>query len=167
MHSKNKTEDIALLKRSKIDIKKVDQMINHAMYLWEHVTATVREFMFCKVRVQKAYFCNWLRKNWPTLIKFPPLNYHKILNPPFLFPLLEFQNKKSPHYHVLSEILVPLPFMKGGGYIWVISIYLKLVFAIFYQFFIFSPNDSPFKTKKNSFYLIKKALFVLEIFKFL
>ena len=38
---------------------------------------------------------------------------------------------------------------------------LKLVSAIFYQIFIFSPNDNPLKTMKNN------ALFFLEIFKFL
>ena len=32
--------------------------------------------------------------------------------------------------------------------------YLKLVSAIFYQIFIFSPNDSPSKTMKNAFYFI-------------
>ena len=31
---------------------------------------------------------------------------------------------------------------------------LKLVSAIFYQIFIFSPNDSPLKTVKNIFYFI-------------
>ena len=45
--------------------------------------------------------------------------------------------------------------------------YLKLVSAIFYQIFIFSSNNRPSKTMKNVFYFIKKALFVLEIFKFL
>ena len=45
--------------------------------------------------------------------------------------------------------------------------YLKLVSAIFYNFFTFSPNDGPFKTMKNVFYFIKKAIFVLKIFKFL
>ena len=33
--------------------------------------------------------------------------------------------------------------------------------------FYFSPNDIPSKTIKNFFYVIKKALFVLKIFKFL
>ena len=47
------------------------------------------------------------------------------------------------------------------------NLVLKLVSAIFYQIFIFSPNDSPLKTIKNVFYFVKKALFVLEIFKFL
>ena len=32
--------------------------------------------------------------------------------------------------------------------------FLKLVSAIFYQIFIFSPNDSPLKTVKNIFYFI-------------
>ena len=45
---------------------------------------------------------------------------------------------------------------------------LKLVSAIFYEFFIFfSPNDSPSKTIKNVFYFYEKAFFVLEIFNFL
>ena len=44
--------------------------------------------------------------------------------------------------------------------------FLKLVSAIFYQIFIFSPNDSPL-TMKYVFYFIWNALFVLEIFKFL
>ena len=44
---------------------------------------------------------------------------------------------------------------------------LKLVSAIFYEIFIFSPNDSPSNTIKNVFYFIEKALFVLEILKFL
>ena len=47
-----KPEDVVLLKRSKKDIKNVDHMmINRDI-------ATVREFMFCKVRVWKGYFCN-------------------------------------------------------------------------------------------------------------
>ena len=44
---------------------------------------------------------------------------------------------------------------------------LKLVSAVFYQIFIFSPNDSLSKTIKNVFYLIWKAFFVLRTFKFL
>ena len=39
--------------------------------------------------------------------------------------------------------------------------------AIFYQIIIFSANDSPLKTMKNTFYFIQKALFVLKIFNFL
>ena len=36
----------------------------------------------------------------------------------------------------------------------ILKTYLKLVSAIFYQIFIFSPNDSPSKTEKNIFYFI-------------
>ena len=39
--------------------------------------------------------------------------------------------------------------------------------AIYYQIFVFSPNENLSKTTKNVFYFIKKALFVLEIFNFL
>ena len=41
----------------------------------------------------------------------------------------------------------------------------KLVSAL--QIFIFIPNGNPSGIKSNFFYFIKKALFVLEIFKFL
>ena len=44
---------------------------------------------------------------------------------------------------------------------------LKLVSAIFLSKFYFSSKDSPSKTMKNVFYFIKKALFILKIFKFL
>ena len=43
----------------------------------------------------------------------------------------------------------------------------KLVSTLFYQIFIFSPNDSPLKTIQNVFYSVEKACFVLEIFNFL
>ena len=44
---------------------------------------------------------------------------------------------------------------------------LKACVLYFLSNFYFSPNDSPSKTMKNAFYFIQKALFVLEIFKFL
>ena len=43
---------------------------------------------------------------------------------------------------------------------------LKLVSAIFYQLFTFSPNDTLSKTIKNVFNFIEKVPFVLEILKF-
>ena len=43
----------------------------------------------------------------------------------------------------------------------------KACVRYFLSNFYFSPNDSPSKTMKNVFYFIEKALFVLEIFKFL
>ena len=42
--------------------------------------------------------------------------------------------------------------------------YLKLVSAIYYQTFIFSPNESPSKTIKQVLHFINKALCVLKIF---
>ena len=45
--------------------------------------------------------------------------------------------------------------------------HVKLVSAIFYQIFVFAPNDSPSKTMKSVFRFVKKALFVLEMFKIL
>ena len=41
--------------------------------------------------------------------------------------------------------------------------YLKLVSAIFYQFLFLPLNDSPFKTMKNAFYFIWKALHSWDI----
>ena len=52
-----------------------------------------------------------------------------------------------------------------GQNLW--GIKLKLVSAIFCQNFVFPPNDSTSKTMKSIFDFIKKALFVLEIFKLL
>ena len=49
----------------------------------------------------------------------------------------------------------------------VVNFKVKACVRYFYQIFIFSPIDSPAKTMKNTFYFIKKALFVLEIIKFL
>ena len=43
----------------------------------------------------------------------------------------------------------------------------KACVCYFLSNFYFSSNDSPSKTMKNVFYFIWKALFVLEIFKFL
>ena len=54
-----------------------------------------------------------------------------------------------------------------SGYIQIYVWPLKLVSAIFYQVFVFPPNDSRSKTMKSVFYFIKKALFVLKIFKIL
>ena len=39
------------------------------------------------------------------------------------------------------------------------EIVLKLASAIFYQIFVFPPNDSTSKTIKNVFYFTEKALF--------
>ena len=63
---------------------------------------------------------------------------------------------RNHNYHIENEWLF---FCKD-------STLFKARVHYFYQIFIFSPNDSASKTMKNVFYLIKKALFVLEIIKF-
>ena len=68
--------------------------------------------------------------------------------------------------HLLHLLMISIVLYFVSYRRWIL-ICLKLVSAIPYQIFIFSPNDSPLKTKKNVFYFIWKALFVLEIFKFL
>ena len=46
-------------------------------------------------------------------------------------------------------------------------IVFKACVCYFLSKFYLSPNDSPSKNMKNVFYFIKKALFILKIFKFL
>ena len=48
-----------------------------------------------------------------------------------------------------------------------LTCYLKACVCYFLSSFYFSPNDSPLQAMKSALYLIQKALFVLEIFKFL
>ena len=52
-----------------------------------------------------------------------------------------------------------------------LNFYERILFKAYVRYFLsnfyFSPNDSPSKTMKNVFYFIKKALFILKIFKFL
>ena len=43
---------------------------------------------------------------------------------------------------------------------------IKACVCYFLRNFYSSPNDSPSKTMKDVFYLIEKALFLLEIFKY-
>ena len=117
VYSKNRMEawGWCAAEKSKKGIKNVD----HMMWI-SHDIATVREFMFCKVRVWKGYFCNWLRKNWPTLTSSPPLNYHKILNSPlfvpptrifFFPPLINISHLKSA---IFPRILVRFLLNKNG-----------------------------------------------------
>ena len=95
-------------------MKNVDQMmINHDMLLWKNVATTIREFIFCKVRVWKGYFCNWLRKNWPTLTSFPHWTTARYWIPPFLFALLEFQKIFSPINMSRLKSWSPPPLFKG------------------------------------------------------
>ena len=77
--------------------------------------------------------------------EFSSSNFHQFLFLQFIFLL---QNGKISRIQVLqyqvSSLL--LRYSKSKS--------LKLVSAIFYQIFIFSPNDCPSKTQKNVFYFI-------------
>ena len=55
-----------------------------------------------------------IKKKLTCLDKFPPLNYHKALNPLFFVLSLKFQ-KNLPHYLVPFKILLPIPLQRGGG----------------------------------------------------
>ena len=111
------------------------------------MTATARESVFCKVRIWKVYFCNWLRKNWPTLTSptpSPPKNYHKILNPPFLFPLLEFQKTPPPpppppiNMLRLKSWSPPLLRAGGGNYEYYVNLYCIIEWIHIYVFWSIS-----------------------------
>ena len=72
----------------------------------------------------------------------------------------------SIHFcHVYRHSMIKEP--ETACFSWVRLGVLKLVCLLFSSNFYFSPNDSPSETMKNAFYFIWKALFVLEIFKFL
>ena len=81
-----------------------------------YIIATVREFMFCtwpQIRMERL-FLQLIKKKLTCLDKFPPLNYHKALNPLFFVLSLKFQ-KNLPHYLVPFKILLPIPLRGGGG----------------------------------------------------
>ena len=59
-----------------------------------------------------------------------------------------------------------LDIFKAFDRVWHAGLLHELLKQVSDQISIFSPNDSPSKTMKNTFYLIKKAIFVLEIIKF-
>ena len=61
-------------------------------------------------------FLQLIRKKLTNLDKLSPLNYHKILNTAFLFPLLDFR-KNPPQPRPLTWLVLnfgPPPFYKGG-----------------------------------------------------
>ena len=98
-----KPEDVVLLKRSKEDVQNVDHIIIN------HDIATVREFMFCKVRVWKGYFCNWLRKNWLTLTSFHQWTTTKHWIPPPFVPPTRISEKIFPLTCLIWNLAPPLP----------------------------------------------------------
>ena len=69
---------------------------------------------------------------------------------------LGFENSQTLRFHYCTVISTYYLFglLKFTGYQEISFVHLKLVSAIFYQIFIFSPYDSPLKTMKNVFYFI-------------
>ena len=98
-----------LLKRSKEYIKNVDHMVIN------HNIATVIEFIFCKMRVWKGYFCNWFRKNWPTLTSSPHWTTTKYWILPFLVPPTRISEKIPPPPLTCLVWNRGSPFTKGEG----------------------------------------------------
>ena len=108
VYSKNRMEawGWCAAEKSKKGIKNVD----HMMWI-SHDIATVREFMFCKVRVWKGYFCNWLRKNWPTLTSYPHWTTAKYRIPPFCPPYQNFKKNLPLNLSHLKSWFTP--FQRG------------------------------------------------------
>ena len=69
--------------------------------------------MFCKVRPWKSYFCNWSKKNWPTLTSSTTELPQNIESPLFV-PTTRISKNFSPinMYHLKSW---SPPFYKGRG----------------------------------------------------
>ena len=84
---------------------------NFLDYLWEDwIEMVIASLNWAtKARVWKGCFCNWLRQNWPTLT-----SSFKILNSPYLLPLLEFQ-KKFPLLTSHLKSWFPPILQRGGG----------------------------------------------------
>ena len=118
-----KPEDVVLLKRSKKDKKTCG---SHDDQSW-HVTVRECDSNFKKSESLERLFLQLTKQELTNLDKFLPLNYHKILNSSFLFPLLEFQNRSLPPPRPapppplkcivwnLGCWLPPPPFTKRGG----------------------------------------------------
>ena len=85
---------------------------------WSIMTWQLREFMFCKVRVWRGYFCNWLRKNWPVLTKTELLQN---IESPLFVPPTTISDIISP-INVSCLKSLPTPFIKGGRTIMITKI---------------------------------------------
>ena len=81
-----------------------------------------------------------------------------------------FQRKNLTAFHMKKALIHRCLYLQSTlipcHTLFVPEQYLKLVSTIFIKFLFFLPKDSPSKTMKNTFYFMKKALFVLEIIKF-
>ena len=59
-------------------------------------------------------FLQLIKKKLTCLDMFPPLKFHKALNPLFFVLPLKFQ-KNLPHYLIPFKILLPIPLQREGG----------------------------------------------------
>ena len=82
------------------------------------------------------------------LLQYPPTKSY--LNQYFQVSQLQ----KYDGIIVITETIFRVMQCWKCGHLQITSHGLKLVSAIFYQIFIFSPKDSPYKTMKNVFYFI-------------
>ena len=102
------------------------------------------ELIFCmqiNIKVSTSWHDSFWQK-WPDISKVPKIRKecHNC------FCVAKYSDVLWVSGHVLCYLLY--------NFLWYNFEKLKLVSAIFYQFFIFSPNDSPLKTMKNVFYFI-------------
>ena len=102
VYSKNRTEGWGCCAAKKKQ-ERCKKCVSHDDQSWhvtvrqcDSVTSTVPEFMFCKVRVWKGYFCYWLRENWPTLTSSAHRTTTKFWIPPFFVPATRISRKILP-----------------------------------------------------------------------
>ena len=105
------------------------------------------------------------KKHWPAGDYMFKVNNRDSRTRCEIYPKLTIKTPERRHWRRSGVFIVN--FEHISHLVLFLLLTLKLVSAIFYEIFIFSPNDSPSKTIKNVFYFIKKAIFVLEIFKLL
>ena len=101
-----------------------------------------------------------------TKIKFPNVLVYKDQNNMLQTTIQRKQTEQQNHLDAQSEhsksLKDSIPYSQA---LWIKPLcfsqqeFLKLVSTIFYQIFIFSPNDSPSKTMKNIFLLHLKSSF--------
>ena len=87
-------------------------------------------------------------------------NGHKVVFFCFIIKLLQFhgfidfsKQRICTSYRTVPSVILQM-FYRFLIFYNLFHEHLKLVCAIFYQIFMFSPNDSPLKTMKNVFYFI-------------
>ena len=106
-------------------------------------------------------------ENLTDLDKFPPLNFHKIFNPPlFVSPSRISEKISLINICLIWNLDLPPTLHRGGGggeggeekvsFPCCCCFYFNACDCYFYQTFIFSAYDSTWKTMKNTFFSLKK-----------